>query len=86
MNQIFKIIFRRIPIEIILSLKNNKRRNKSVIARDINSTYVRTNKILRDLKEIGLVSFKREGRQNIIILTKKGNRVADLLYELKKIK
>ncbi len=83
MDSKFKLFFRKLPTKIILSLKSNKRKNESAIMKEINSTYSYTNRSLMNLREMRLVYFKKEGRQNIIILTEKGNKVADLLYQLK---
>ena len=85
MGIVSKTFFRKIPINIILSLKKNKQLNASILSKDINSTYAYIVQNLGEFKEMGLVSSKKKGRQNIVTLTEKGNKVADLLHEIKEI-
>ena len=85
MKENYQIFFMKIPMNIILCLKGNKQKNGIEISKDINSTYSHTFNSLRYLKEKGLIYNKKIKKKNVMILTEKGNKIADLLYELKNI-
>ncbi len=85
MEKNHETFFRKIPMKIILHLKGNKQKRGIDISKDINSTYSHTLNCLRYLKEKGLVYHKKEKKKKVMILTEKGNKVANLLYELKNI-
>jgi predicted transcriptional regulator len=75
-----KLFLHKKPVDTILTLAELKETYASVIAKKINCTYPHTLKILQELKENGLVEFKKEGRIKEVKLSGKGIEVAhDLL-------
>ncbi|MDI6820321.1 MAG: hypothetical protein QMC89_05405 [Candidatus Hodarchaeaceae archaeon] len=50
-----------------------------MIAKEIDSTYAHTLKVLSNLKKRGLVSFERRGRVKQVKLTELGERAAEIL-------
>ncbi|MBM3309446.1 MAG: winged helix DNA-binding protein [Candidatus Altiarchaeales archaeon] len=67
------------PAGVLLSLKGSKGKYASVLAKETNCTYTHILKVLNQLQEFGVVSFKKQGRTKIVELTEKG---MDIAHEL----
>ena len=71
--------------EVLIHMRLNSTRElfSSQVARSISFTQAGVYKTITDLVNRGFIGKKETGRKNIVWLTEKGNRVADLLRELK---
>lgn len=68
------------PVKSLLLLKEtNEPIYVSMIAKEIDSTYAHTLKVLSNLKKRGLVSFERKGRVKQVKLTELGKGAAGIL-------
>jgi DNA-binding MarR family transcriptional regulator len=54
----------------------------SVIAKDVDCTYSHTVRIIQTFEKEGLIVFKKGGRIKTVQLTKKGNKIAEVLIKL----
>ncbi len=85
METSFDIFFRRKPALMLISLKKISRaRYGSMLAKEVDCTYSHAVKILQTLERLGLVSFEKKGRIKLIKLTKKGEKIADNIEEIRK--
>ncbi len=79
----FGIFLREKPIELLLCLiKQNKIKYPSMLAKESKCTYSHTVHLLQKMEKADLVKFEKKGRLKLIILTKKGEKVADLFGEV----
>lgn len=68
---------RQKPVMLLVNLsKENKLRYTSVLAKEVDCTYSHTVKIIKMLKESGLVEFNKKGRLKTIALTSPGKEIA----------
>lgn len=71
------------PAKCLLLLKGAEEPTyASIIAREINTTYAHTLKVLSRLKRFGLIDFKRAGRIKLVELTELGEGTAARLEAL----
>lgn len=76
-RDIFEVFFREKPALILIELKNyNSDPYASVLSKKIECTYSHVVRILNEMKEADLVTFREEGRLKITELTDKGEKVA----------
>ncbi len=86
MNDGFDVFFRKKPALMLVALEKNTRiRYGSVLAKEANCTYSHAVKILKAMKDLGLVGFEKKGRIKIVQLTKKGMVVAEAVKNLQKV-
>jgi len=62
--------------EILDLISSREIKTISFIAKELNITYTHVMKILKQLKELGLVKIKTKGRNRSITLTPKGLNIA----------
>jgi predicted transcriptional regulator len=68
------------PVMLLVNLsKENKLRYASVLAKEVDCTYSHTVKIIKMLKDCGLVEFTKKGRLKTIALTNTGKELASNL-------
>jgi len=79
------LFFRIKPVDALVSLFDEKREwYASSLAKEIDCTFPHIIKILRDFKELGIVSFEEKGRKKFIFLTPKGRQLAPEFVKIKK--
>ena len=80
----FDIFLREKPIELLLCLLRRNKRSKypSMLAKESKCTYSHTVHLLQKMEKSGLVKFEKKGRLKLVVLTKKGEKVADLFEEV----
>ena len=67
------------PAGVLLSLKGSKGKYASILAKETNCTYTHILKVLNQLRDYGVVTFKKQGRTKIVELTDEG---IDIAHEL----
>lgn len=68
---------RQKPVMLLINLsRENKLRYASILAKEVDCTYSHTVKIIKMLKENGLVDFSKKGRLKTIALTPTGKELA----------
>lgn len=68
------------PWRIVLSIsRGGNGRYGSILAKDIDCTFAHTTKLLRVMEKYGVVESFRQGRINMVRLTKKGENLAHCL-------
>lgn len=70
-----RLFLRLKPVKIMVSLKRGPK-YATQISKDIDCTYSHVVKLLDELKGLGLVGFKKQGRIKIIELTEDGQDLA----------
>ncbi len=79
----FDIFMREKPIELLLCLiRRNKAKYPSMLAKESKCTYSHTVHLLQKMEKSGLVKFEKKGRLKLVVLTRKGEKVADLFEEV----
>ena len=79
-KEIFNVVFREKPAMMLIILKNSTSElYASSLAKQTDCTYSHVVKILQLMEQSGLITFKKQGRLNLIYLTKKGTNFADNL-------
>lgn len=73
---ITELFLHRKPVGIIMSLKGSDGKYASILSKENDCTYTHTLKILTDLKNYGVVEFKKEGRIKGVKLTQIGEDIA----------
>jgi DNA-binding MarR family transcriptional regulator len=82
--QIYHVIFREKPTEMLLFLlEQNKETYASLLAKHVDCTYSHVVKVLKDMQQADLVKFKKNGRVKYIVLTKKGETLAEHIKNAK---
>lgn len=75
---IFNVFFREKPAMMLVELKNAKGEiYASSIAKTVDCTYSHVVKILQAMQKAGLINMERQGRLNLLTLTKSGQEVAE---------
>ena len=82
-----KIIGKTIVIKILVYLIRNNKKKSFVgnLYRNINVTHGSVFKLVKRLEDEGLLVRKREGREGVLSLTKKGKIVAEKLQEIEEV-
>lgn len=82
-NPIFNVFFREKPAMMLITLMNAKEGTyASSLAKKIDCTYSHVVKILQEMEKANLVNFNKQGRLKILTLTKKGEKVAELIDQV----
>ena len=78
-----ELFFRTKPVRAIIALLDEKREwYASSLAKETDCTFPHVIKILSIFEDLGMVSFKIEGRKKLIFLTPKGKRAASSFEEV----
>lgn len=86
MKDVFDVFFRKKPALMLIALKkSSKARYGSILAKEVDCTYIHAVKILQGLEKIGLVQFEKKGRIKLIKLTKRGQEIADHIEQVKEL-
>ena len=79
-NEIFDIFFREKPAMMMVHLKNaNDAVYASSLAKQVDCTYSHVVKVLKKMEETKLIETEKQGRLNLLRLTKKGREVAEAM-------
>lgn len=80
----FNTFFREKPAMMLVELKNAKAEvYASSLAKQVDCTYSHVVKILKDMKDAGLINFEKAGRLKLLTLTKTGSEVAEKIENIK---
>jgi predicted transcriptional regulator len=80
MSSFKNFLFKEKPLKLLLSL-SEKPMNISQLARKAGTTYSHTLKLLNLLYENDIIEVKKERKEKIIIVTKKGEKILRKLSE-----
>lgn len=80
-EDLFKVS--RIATYMIVLIRNGKRKIISSLSKEANTTYSHGVRIVKELKEAGLVTIEPNGRSKYVELTPKGIKIANHLQEIK---
>ncbi len=81
-KKMFDVLFREKPAMMLVHLLNsNTQVYASNLAKGIDCTYSHVVKILQEMEASGLVQFKKQGRLKLLSLTKKGQDVAQCIFD-----
>jgi len=75
-NIIEKIFLHSKPVQMLISLKNERSKYTTQVSKEVDCTYSHTVKILNMFKKLGLVSFSKKGRIKNVKLTEEGEEIA----------
>ena len=78
------LFLKKTPVSILLGLNNVQNKNCSCLARKFNCTYLTFLILIKKFESVGLVTTKRDGRDRIVNITKKGKFIATHLINLDK--
>jgi len=81
MSSFKNFLFKEKPLKLLLSL-SEKPMNISQLARKAGTTYSHTLKLLNLLYENDIIEVKKERKEKIVTLTKKGEKILRKLSEL----
>ena len=71
------LFLRTKPVNALIALSREEQVwYASSLAKEIDCTFPHIIKLLSKFKELGLVSFKPEGRKKLVFLTQKGRKIA----------
>lgn len=85
-DDLFNIIFREKPTNLLIVLLNSKSNiYASVVAKEIDCTYSHVVKLLKILEKHGIVEFVKKGRLKYLSLTPKGKKLAQALDAAKEV-
>jgi predicted transcriptional regulator len=77
-KEIFNVLFREKPAMMLVALKNAKNAiYASSLAKQVDCTYSHVVKILQEMEKSDLITFEKQGRLNLLTLTKKGSDIAE---------
>ena len=83
-KKIFKILFREKPAMMLVELRNAKAEiYASSLAKNVDCTYSHVVKILQEMEREGIINFDKQGRLKLLLLTKKGEQVADAIDKIR---
>lgn len=87
-KEIFNVFFRKKPALMLLGLLNAKSKSDtyaSSLAKEINCTYSHVVKILQEMQKARLVEFVKQGRIKLLHLTKKGEKIAEHINQIRNL-
>ena len=77
------LLFNKSRVKILLNLRNSGRlKNCLKKSKEVNITYAFYMERINDLKRLGILELKKNGKINEILLTEKGKAIADNLNEI----
>ena len=83
-TDIFNVFFPAKPPLLLLGLRSPKGEvYASSLAKEIDCTYSHVVKVIQQMQEAGLVTFKKQGRLKLLALTSRGQKVADFIQNIK---
>ena len=81
----FNLVIRDKPSKVFMALKDpNTQWHLSKIAKSTGTTYMFVTHFISNLQKTGFVALETKGKKRIVKLTEKGEKVANLLEEIKK--
>jgi len=85
-HEIFDIFFREKPAMMMIHLKNAKETiYASSLAKKVDCTYSHVVKVLQKMEETKLIETEKQGRLNLLRLTKKGRDVAEAMDQARNL-
>lgn len=75
-NQLTELLLNEKPTFVLVTLTEGEKYG-SEIAEQIDTTYAHTVKIIKQLKQKGLVRTEKDGRKKYVFLTEKGRELAN---------
>ena len=77
------VFFRIKPVMLLIEIKNSEKTEPyaSQLGKKLDCTYSHVIKLLHKMEKSNLVQFKKNGRVNIVKLTKKGEELAKLFND-----
>ncbi|MFT4282868.1 MAG: hypothetical protein ACMXX6_00400 [Candidatus Woesearchaeota archaeon] len=83
-KKIFSTFFREKPTMMLINLYNSSNEiYASNLAKNVDCTYSHVVKVLQEMQKANIISFEKQGRLKIIILTEKGKKIAKNLDEIR---
>ncbi len=77
-KDIFNVMFREKPAMMLVELlESDEELYASALAKAVDCTYSHVVKVLQQMNDAGLLEFDKRGRLKILILTDKGEEVAE---------
>lgn len=71
------------PVELLVQIGKHQRDNyASALASEVDVTYSHTVKCLQKMNREGLVEFEQHGRKKEVLLTDKGNELAEEFFQV----
>jgi len=81
-EELEEFFLNRKPVQILVSLRQQTSDNyASAISRQIDATYSHTIKVLKRMKDFGLVKFRKKGRKKEVMLTEEGGEIAESFHD-----
>jgi predicted transcriptional regulator len=78
-----QIIIRKVPILLLNSI-NGDIKSYRILSRITNINNAYTHRLCKKFKEMGLIEVSKKGRNNITKLTKKGIKVREEFFKIRK--
>ncbi|MEM5821138.1 MAG: winged helix DNA-binding protein [Candidatus Aenigmatarchaeota archaeon] len=80
-KSIIDFLFKEKPFKLLLSLADLKEKNITQIYRKTQTTYSHTLNMLKLLYEMDIIEFEKHGRNKVIRLTKKGEKLIEFIKD-----
>lgn len=81
-NSFVEIIFKEKPLKVLLVLSDGVPKNITQIYKKVKTTYSHTLNILSSFYDFEIIEFEKKGRDKVVKLTKKGEKIVELLRAL----
>lgn len=83
-KKIFNVFFREKPALMLIQLLHKSNDvYASSLAKTVDCTYSHVVKVLQEMQKAGLVTFEKQGRLKVLVLTKKGEEIAEFIDKIR---
>ncbi|MEM0324521.1 MAG: hypothetical protein QXE43_01380 [Candidatus Aenigmatarchaeota archaeon] len=77
-----EVLFKDKPLKVLLVLSDGIPKNITQIYKKVRTTYSHTLNILKNFYELGIIEFEKVGRNKVIRLSKKGEKIIEIIKKI----
>jgi len=81
-RSLLNFLFKEKPFELLLALSDGTPKNITQLYRKVKTTYSHTLNLLSVLYSLGIIEFRRVGREKVVELTEKGEKLIELIKKI----
>ncbi|MBU5682224.1 MAG: hypothetical protein KQA34_00680 [Candidatus Aenigmarchaeota archaeon] len=77
-----EVLFKDKPLKVLLVLSDGIPKNITQIYKKVRTTYSHTLNILKNFYELGIIEFEKVGRNKVVRLSKKGEKIIEIIKKI----
>ncbi|MEM5881868.1 MAG: hypothetical protein QXS69_00155 [Candidatus Aenigmatarchaeota archaeon] len=81
-KDLLNFLFKEKPLKVLLVLSDGLPKNITQIYKKVRTTYSHTLNILSVMYDLNIIEFEKRGRDKVVRLTKKGEKIVEVLKSI----